>query len=268
LGEAGESKRAWERLTEEERERFLRVLRETGNRKTAAAAIGVEPRLMDQRRKFDPAFDRAWREAVEEADRRLREADGSFACAGGGMIRRGKGGRRQIVSTGEGRWNAAVEARFKEVLRATGNFAAAARAVGFSESAVWDRRRKWPAFAASLDALLDEAEMALEYRLASMGSNLVAGGEGEGGEASGSDAGHGGGRSASPEPFDMDQAMRFLKWREEKRRGGRRTPAAKAPTIEEVTEKVVRQVAAIKRHAEKQAARRQARDEEEGGRDA
>lgn len=38
------------RLSQERRETFLTVLGETGNRRMAAEAIGVEPRLMDQRR--------------------------------------------------------------------------------------------------------------------------------------------------------------------------------------------------------------------------
>ncbi len=45
------------------------------------------------------------------------------------MIRRGKRGRLQLVAAGEGRWSPEVEARFLEVLRQTGNVAAAARAV-------------------------------------------------------------------------------------------------------------------------------------------
>jgi hypothetical protein len=46
--------------------------------------------------------------------------------------------------------------------------------------------------------------------------------------------------------------MRFLKWREEKRRGrGRWAPSAKPPSIEQVTEKIVRQVMAIKKHRER-----------------
>jgi hypothetical protein len=52
----------------------------------------------------------------------------------------------------------------------------------------------------------------------------------------------------------MDQAMRFLKWREEKRRGrGRRAPVAAPPSIEAVTEMIVRRVEAIKRHRAREA---------------
>jgi hypothetical protein len=244
VDEESGGKRPYHRLTAEERGRFLQVLRETGNRKAAAAAIGVDPRLMDQRREFDPELDRDWEAAVEEAHRGLSGATGPFDCPQEGrlnMIKRGKRGRLQLVSTGEDRWNAAVERRFLEALRVCGSVRAAARAVGFSEGTIWQRRRKWPAFAKALDELLEEVELALEFRLGCQGSDVV--------PAEDEEAGTGGSLAPveSP-PFDPEAAMRFLKWREEKRRGRRRTPHAKPPSIEEVTEKIVRRVEAIKRH--------------------
>lgn len=242
-----EMRRPYERLTAQERTRFLEVMRETGNRKAAAAAIGVDPRLMDQRREHDPELDRDWEEAAEQAHRRLSGAKGPFDCRPFGrlnMIRRGKRGRLQMVAAGEGRWNAAVERRFHEILRVCGSVRAAAQAVGFSESAVWERRRKWTAFAQDLERVLDDAELALEFRIACMGSDLE---PAEGEEAAASNP-----VPVAPVPFDPDFAMRFLKWREEKRRGGgRRGPPAKRPPIEEVAETIIRRVEAIKRHRRK-----------------
>lgn len=176
MDERSGGKRPYHRLTAEERERFLQVLRETGNRKAAAASIGVDPRLMDQRREHDPELDRDWEEAVEAAHRGLSGATGPFDCPQKGrhnMIRRGKKGRLQLVSTGEDRWNSAVERRFLEALRVCGNVRAAARAVGFSEGTIWERRRKWPAFAKALDDLLEEVELSLEFRLGCQGSDVV-----------------------------------------------------------------------------------------------
>lgn len=203
---------------------------------------------MDLRREHDPGLDRDWEEAAEAAHRGLAGATGPFDCPQGGrltMIRRGKRGRLQLVSTGEDRWNAAVERRFLEAPRGCGSVRAAARAVGFSEGAIWERRRKWPAFAKALEELLEEAELALEFRLGCLGSDVVPAEVEPGTEES----------DVPPMqnvPFDPDTAMRFLKWREEKRRGrGRRTPYAKPPSIEEVTEKIVRQVQAIKRHRQR-----------------
>jgi hypothetical protein len=248
MGEGSEGKRPYRRLTQEERARFLAVLRETGNRKAAAAAIGIDPRSMDQRREHDPELDRDWEEAVEAAHRGLSRASGPFDCPQAGrfnMIRRGKRGRLQLVSSGEDRWNAAVERRFLEALRACGSVRGAARAVGFTEGTIWERRRKWPAFAEALEQLLDEAELSLELRLASQGSDSVQA-EVEP-RADSSEA-----EPTQALPLDRDFAMRFLKWREEKRRGrGRWAPSAKPPSIEQVTEKIVRQVMAIKKHRER-----------------
>jgi hypothetical protein len=239
------------RLGAGERKRFLDVLRQTGNRKAAAAAIGIEPRLMDQRREHDPELDRAWEEAAEEAHRRFSAARGPFDCNPVGrfnMIRRGKGGRLQLVAAGDGRWSVAVEKRFLEVLRMCGNVRAAAQAVGFSESAVWDRWRKWPGFAEALEMMLEEAELALEFRIALMGNDVPPP------DGGGSDPAPVHLPEAAPLPFDRDFAMRFLKWREEKRRGGgHRGPCSKPPAGEDVAEKVVRQVEAIKRHRQRQA---------------
>jgi len=264
------------KLSAEERALFLKVLRETGNRRAAAEAIGVEARLMDQRRRHDPALDRDWEDAALAAHLRLSKAKGPFA-GGSGTIRRGKRGRLQLVDAGEKRWSAEVEERFFEALRACGNVRSAARSVGFTESAVWTRRRQWPAFAAAMEAMLEEAELALEFRIASMGNVVdsasviasgakrsssepvdcrVAGAPRNDGEV---EEGAFGAPTPNPSlereggegplPFDMDGAMRFLKWREEKRRGrGRRAPAAAPPSIEAVTEMIVRRVEAIKRH--------------------
>lgn len=244
----------------EERALFLKVLRETGNRRAAAAAIGVDPRRMDQRRETDPALDRDWRAALDEAHLALALARGPLDCPQGGAlntIRRGKNGRLQLVAAGETRWSAAVEARFKEALRACGSVRAAARAVGFTESAVWQRRRAWPVFAEMLEGLLEEAELGLELQIASMGSNVLPG--------SGTVAGNcppEAGNCPQPMKFDADFAMRFLKWREEKRRGGGRwAPRAKPPSIEEVNNKIVRRVEAIKRHRRREEDRNEDDDE-------
>lgn len=251
MGEGREGGRGpWSRLAEGERARFLEVLRETGNRGLAAKAIGIEPRLMDQRRGHDADLDQEWEEAAEEAHRRLLALDGPFETGAGGTpkaIRRGKKGRLQLVEAGERRWTGDTEARFLEALRGCGNVRAAARFVGSCESTVWTRRRQWPAFAKAMEEMLEEAELALEYRIACM-ANGAGPGEAARDQAGGDEESEGG---DLPQPlgFDPDFAMRFLKWREEKRRGGkRRTPLAAPPPIEDVAAKVLRLVEAIKRH--------------------
>jgi hypothetical protein len=242
------------RLSQAKRERFLEVLGQTGNRSLAAEAIGVDGRLMDQRREFDPLLDKQWREAMEQAQRRLAGASGPLDCIGGAepmVIRRGPGGKLRVVKAGPRRWSRPVEERFFGALAVSGNIAGAARFVGFSEGCIAQRRRKWPDFARRMEETLEDAELALEFRLASESGawgGLDAKGE-EGKRDSrvrGNDGQKGDGEGAK---FDADFALRFLKWREEKRRGqGRRGRVAAPPRIEDVAEKIVRKVEAIKRH--------------------
>jgi hypothetical protein len=256
-GAGEDKKRPYRRLSKEVRAHFLEVLRETGNRRLAAEAIGMDPRSMDQRRQYDPALDREWEEAAEEAHHRLSGADGPFDLppgSGSQVVRRGKKGRWQIVAPRKDHWNAEIEERFRQRLRETGNVRAAALSVGFCESAIWQRKRRWPAFARMLEEVLDEAEMALEFRIACMGSNVVTEEDAEGACGAPTPSPlperEGGSQAAA---FDPDFAMRFLKWREEKRRGrGRWAPRAKLPSIEEVTEKIVRRVEAIERHRQRE----------------
>ncbi|HEX8193520.1 MAG TPA: hypothetical protein VF552_11550 [Allosphingosinicella sp.] len=256
---------AYVRLSREEKGRFLEVLSQTGNRKAAAEAVGIEARSMDQRRAYDPLLDRDWRAALEMAHRRLSGADGPFDCPSGAkldVVKRGRGGRLQLAASGPKRWNKAVEDRFVAALETCGCLAAAARAVGFSMSCVHQRRKAWPAFERRIQEALDEAELMIEFRCA-----LDAGGFAGPFEGAGSDSGQrpstslgtneaeaGSGTVAGdhPRPFDREFALRFLKWREEKRRGGgargRAAAAAPAVPVEAVVEDVMRRFAAIRRH--------------------
>lgn len=228
-------------MTQARRERFLEVLAQTGNRRLAAEAIGFEPRLMDQRRHYDRRLDRQWREALDQADRRLAGVEGPYDPAAGEapvvVVKRGSNGRLQLQKAGGKRWSRAVEDRFFATLTVCGNIAASARAVGFSKSCVDQRRRKWPDFARRMEEVLDDAEVEIEFRVAAEvgGKRAAAAADPE--------------AAIEPGPLDMDAAMRFLKWREEKRRGrGRRGRVPAPPGIEEVTERIVKRVQAIKRH--------------------
>ena len=247
------------RLSGEKRDRFLEVLSQTGNRRFAAQAIGVDARLMDQRREFDPALDAAWEQALEQADRRLAGAKGPLDTSGMNVIKRGHSGRLQIVRAGPKRWSRPVEERFFAALAACGTISAAARSVGFSVSCIDQRRRKWPAFERRMEEALDAAEIEIEFRLATC-SNPP---ETDRGAGAGAAAHHdetpasagtteGGGTTGK---FDPDLALRFLRFREEKRRGlaKRRGRPPAPPAIEDVTEKILRRIAAIKRHRAREA---------------
>lgn len=165
-----EAKRPPRRLTQARRERFLEVLGQTGNRRMAAEAIGFEPRLMDQRRHYDKLLDRQWAERLEQADRRLAGIEGPYDPALGDapvvVVKRGSNGRLMLQKAGEKRWSRTVEDRFFATLAMCGNIGASARAVGFSQSCIDQRRRKWPDFARRLEETLEDAEVEFEFRVA------------------------------------------------------------------------------------------------------
>lgn len=240
------------RLTQARREKFLEVLGQTGNRRMAAEAVGFEPRLMDQRRGYDAMLDRQWIEALDQADRRLAGIERPYDEAADGapmVIKRGRGGRLMMQRAGEKRWSRAVEDRFFATLAMCGNIAASARAVGFSKSCIDQRRRKWPDFAQRMEETLDDAEVEIEFRVAAEVRGLKRGAGDSHFYQGGASPDRPAGESDSPQPLDMDAAMRFLKWRQEKKTGrGRRGRVPEPPSIEAVTEKIVKRVEAIKRH--------------------
>ena len=249
-GDQRRRRRKVRRFTAERRAQFLEHLRRTGNQGAAAKAVGMHRDNVEKRRRRDAEFAIACVAAEEEVGRRLAGARDPFDGVADGefeTIRRGRGGRLQIVATRKGKWTKAKEAFFLDAMRQCGNVAASARAVGMSESSVWTRRREWAGFRTKMEEALDEAEVVLEFRLATLGNNV-----GAGAAAAGADRGTV--TSNRPPPFDQEFALRFLKWREEKRRGGgKRGRAVPPPSIEEVTERIVRKVQAIKRHRARDA---------------
>ena len=240
------------RWTALRRETCVAVLRATGNMRAAAEAIGMDRKTIDHRRSKDPDFDRDCRTALAEADRRLKGDAADSAARGEApagpdpfeIIRKGPGGRMQIAAAGKGRWSARAEAVFIDHLRRNGNLSASARAAGFTLSTVLERRRRWPAFAQRIEEALEDAELALEFRLAAIGNDVAEEEAGEGSEP-----------CARRDEFDREFALRFLKWREEKRRGGAggraRPPIRVEPTIEEVRGEVERRLAALRRQRER-----------------
>jgi hypothetical protein len=195
-------------------------------------------------------------EARAAADVALGRKD-SAPLAGEGeglVIRRGIGGRLRVMAAGRRWWSGRHDGIFLGHLRASGNVAASARAAGFTPKSAWNRRERSPAFARAMDEALEDAEIGLEYRVIAEASERlglrpeVAEGEREAerGLDGAAGPGEGGGR------LDLEQAMRILTWRENKRQGRhRRRRLPPEPTIEAVTEKILRGVRAIKRHRER-----------------
>ncbi|MCW3845820.1 hypothetical protein OF829_01105 [Sphingomonas sp. LB-2] len=262
------AKRKVRRFTVERRVAFLDHLRRSGNQAAAARSLGFDRTVPEQRRRRDAAFELECRAALEEAHRRLAGATDPFAHDGDAefeTIRGGRSGRVQIVATRTGKWSKRAEDLFLDTLRGCGNVAAAARAIGFSESLVWQRRRKWPAFERQMEAALEEAEVVLEFRLATLGIDRC-GADGEPVAESPSASGPAV-AEAGQSRFDPDLALRFLKWREEKRRGkpARGNAWRRVRSPEEVTESIMTKLNAIAAHDErKQLAEGWTRDEATG----
>jgi len=78
---SGGGGRARVRWSPELGERFLALVRETGNARAAAVALGA-PNAFNKRMKSDPEFRRRARAAAAEADARLRGAESAFPEAG------------------------------------------------------------------------------------------------------------------------------------------------------------------------------------------
>jgi hypothetical protein len=251
---------------------FLALLRETGNARASARALGHR-HLFNNRMRRDPAFRRACEAAARAADARLRRATSPFpppvevkamppdeapggdrtpepnkATAREPVIRRTSNGRMQISYVREGCWTSAIEADFLARLRATGNFDASARAVGFCPSSVYRRMDDWPAFAqACRDALL-AAEIQLDYKLVAHAHALLR-------RPADRDEGE-----EDDVPFDPDKAMRILGFID-RRRGGRTTRGRRkcAPerSFDEAVESVLAKIDAIERHQKMKADREQ-----------
>lgn len=233
----------------ERREAYLACLRVTGSHRAAAREAGISERAARRYRARKPKFEAMCQDAVIEARRRMAGAEGPFDFAQDRplgrpldpafeSIRRGPKGEAKIAKTQGGRWTLKTEERFFAVLRESGNITASARAVGFSREAIWKRRQRWPAFARRMEEVMEEAEIALEYRLLGMGTGWSE-------ETEGSPA-----PNAEPErapPLEPEFALKFLKWRQEKRHG-RRTAVRALPQAEAVRERIVAKVMAVKRH--------------------
>lgn len=246
-------------FTAARRETFLEDLRRTGNHASASRAAGITDGGARRYRGRRPEFEALCKEAEREAQRRLAGAEGPFdGCneAAFESIRRGADGRLKIQALGKRRWSRRKEEIFFEVLRECGNIAASARAAGVSREAVWKRRREWPAFARRMEETLEEAEIILEFRVACLGTNWSEDAEQDGEAEWDAEAEAEAGAEADA-AFDPELALRFLKWRAEQKRGQAGAGAA-LPSADDVRERIARSVAALRRHKEREEARRRA----------
>jgi len=164
------------------------------------------------------------------------------------VIRRTSTGRAQVSFAREGHFTEEIEADFLARLSATGNFSACARAVGFQPASLFERARRWPAFARACDAAIEAASVRLDYALVAHAHNLLRSGEGET-EVMGT-------VNCPLEEFEQPafdpvMAMRIIAFIEARRFGrtarGRRKGAPER-SYEEARESILKKIEAIERH--------------------
>jgi hypothetical protein len=285
-------------------ERFLAIVRETGNARQAALRLGAPNAFCNMMRR-DPAFRQRALDAAAEADARLARAESAFpalplelkslppddgpppgrrrpppppiakveplptdAEALGGylrparkrpqsrpqpVIRRNSKGRMQVTFAQEGHWTEEIEADFLAFLRATGNFEASARAVGFDPSAIRYRMKSWAAFERDCEEAFEEADVTLRYRLVAHANALMR----SPGEAEAA------GIEEEQVPFDPIMAMKILSHIDARRYGRSGKGRRKGPperTFEQACDSILRKIEAIERHEAMMKARQEGGD--------
>ena len=234
------------------RRAFLRELARSGSVALAAAKVGIDRSSAYQVRKRNAAFAASWERALETARERLdSEAQvrpvgraegarkGTLRLRDDEVVRASKDGKPCVVRAGKGRWSTGGERAFIEELLATANVKAAARAAGVSDVTAYNRRRRWPAFAAAWDEAKAEGYERLEMALICAATATL---DPEPAVEARPEA------FAGPE-MSVDQAMKL--WFHHNGGKGGRAPRygwrRREPDIEEVRAEILRKVAAMER---------------------
>ena len=165
-------------------------------------------------------------------------------------VRASKAGRPCVVRAGPGRWSVGAERAFLEVLTATANVTAAARAAGVSTVAAYNRRKRWPGFAAAWDEAIAEGYVRLETLLIGAATATLEPVPGPSSLRQAQDErGAFEGRYEMPE-MTVAQAMNLVQLHRASQRGGREQRYGwrrQLPDIEEVRAEVARRLAALRR---------------------
>ncbi len=226
------------RKTARDWDAFLRGLRRSGNARLAAHEAGMDVGTAYDRRIKDPRFAARMAKAADEGKARAAMAKARRKTLNQALVARKTKHGTQLVRAAPGRWSDAAEQTFLAELLRTGCARAGSRACGISTSALYKRRAKYPDFAAAwaatealakerIPALLSAAAIAaLDPEIEDEGLPKV----------------------------DVDQAIAIARLKcggaaEAKRRG---RWIRKEPSIEEVRDEVLRRVAAIRRHRERE----------------
>lgn len=230
------------------RRAFLRELARTGSVSRAAEACGFDRSYPYQARNRSAAFAASWDRALAAGQARLEagaavpenpvSAEPRPTLRADETIRNSRTGKTAIVRVGPNRWSSGKEAAFLAELTATANVKAAARAAGVTPSAVYLRRKHYPAFKAEWDAAVAEGFARIETLVVCAATTTL-----------------------EPEPLPeraweeprmtMDQALKVWLTHRAGGPGARKQRlggvARREPDIEEVRAEIMRKVAAIKR---------------------
>lgn len=159
------------------RRAFLRALGRCANVREAARAAGIDHATAYQYRKSNPHFARLWEDALASGRAALAAGrvpeDVALEDARPRTIRSSRSGKTCVMATGAGRWNESVEEAFFTRLAETGNVREAARAIGMSTTALYNRRKIWPAFDKCWDEVVTLATERLALSLLTSANNLL-----------------------------------------------------------------------------------------------
>lgn len=242
--------REWRRV-------FLETAARSGNVRLAAAKAGVDHGTVYNLRKRDARFAGDAARAIAWGQQRV--AAGAFdpAEAAGPLVARvSRNQGAQLVRAGKGRWSGEAEATFLGHVAATGSVRRAAEAAGFSTTAVYNRRGRYPHFDArcrraktvgceAVNAMLIEAaEAALDPEVDAAALELPA--------------------------VSVGEAIAILRVNRFGAGGGAGARARSAivkeePPIEAVRDEVLRRIAAMRRHRGAQSAEGGGQAGAEGG---
>ncbi len=150
--------------------------------------------------------------------------------------------KTQVIRTGGARWSQRAERVFLEELAATCNVRAACAKAGFSTTAVYQRRKKWPGFAEEWAECLEQGYARLEMTLVELATDslrrVAIGAAAAGGDEDGEPA------------MSIPEAMNLLRLHRAAVKGGpaqRYDSRAKPVDIEQVRSSILRKIEAIER---------------------
>lgn len=151
---------------------FLRALATTGNVKLSAGRAPVHHSHVYRLRRKDAGFAAAMDAARAEAAERLADSPSpSLANCTGDALRgelilfRTRSGRPHLRAPRANGWTRAKEKTFLDALASNCIVTTAARVAGVTASAAYQRRLRWPGFAAEWQVALKNGVQALELRL-------------------------------------------------------------------------------------------------------